>query len=91
MFSSCTNLSEIFLPRVNYIDSKAFLKCSGLNTVKFGATGEIKFNGAEVFSEASYSTCDLYLNANGIEIQNVTGTSWKDYVWKSVTPYQPEN
>lgn len=91
MFSSCTNLSEISLPRVNYIDSKAFLKCSGLNTVKFGATGEIKFNGAEVFSEASYSTCDLYLNANGIEIQNVTGTSWKDYVWKSVTPYQPEN
>lgn len=91
MFSSCTNLSEISLPRVKYIDSKAFQKCSGLTAIRFGSTEEIKFNGTQVFLEASCSTCNLYLNANGIEIQNVIDTSWKDYVWKSIIPYQPAN
>lgn len=91
MFLSCTNLAEISLPNVTYIDSKAFRKCTGLTTIKFGTTEEIKFNATDVFLEASYSTCDLYLNSNGIEIQNVTATNWKGYDWKSIVPYQPEN
>jgi hypothetical protein len=83
-FGTCSGLTTLELPAVNRVDNWVCEFCTGLTSVKFDVQGVIDF-GSDVFSGVTTKSIDLYLNALGEEYtNNVSGTSWKGYDWKSI-------
>ena len=78
-------LTFVDLPVAETIGDYAFLACENLQTVKFGYPNAMTW-GSNVFS-GSFDTANINLFLGAYEYSTISGTSWKGYTFKSISPY----